>query len=64
MGVIFAFLSVNEAIANSMEKISLQGWLIKILSENGYYLLGAFLFGLMGWMLYKTAMKKAEIEME
>lgn len=64
MGVIFAFLSVNEAIANSMEKISLQSWLIKILSENGYYLLGAFLFGLMGWMLYKTAMKKAEIEME
>ena len=64
MGVIFAFLSVNEAIAAGMEKISVQSWLIKILSENGYYLLGAFLFGFMGWMLYKTAMKKSEIEME
>ncbi|MDB5280419.1 MAG: family oligopeptide transporter [Ferruginibacter sp.] len=64
MGVIFAFLGVNEAIAAGMDKISLQGWLIKTFNENGYYLLGAFLFGLMGWMLYKTAMKKSEIEME
>ncbi|MDN3658443.1 oligopeptide transporter, OPT family [Ferruginibacter paludis] len=64
MGVIFAFLGVNEAIAAGMDKISLQGWLIKTFTENGYYLLGAFLFGVMGWMLYKTAMKKSEIEME
>jgi OPT family oligopeptide transporter len=64
MGVIFAFLSVNEAIAARMQKISMQGWLIKTISENGYYLLGAFLFGMMGWMLYKIAMKKPEIEME
>lgn len=64
MGVIFAFLSVNEAIANKMQKISAQGWLIKMLSQNGYYLLGAFFFGLMGYMLLKTALKKSEIEME
>jgi hypothetical protein len=55
---------VNEAIAAGMDKISLQGWLIKTFNENGYYLLGAFLFGVMGWMLYKTALKKSEIEME
>jgi putative OPT family oligopeptide transporter len=64
MGVIFAFLGVNEAIAGKMEKISMQEWLIKMLSENGYYLLGTFLFGVMAWMLYKFAMKKSEIEID
>lgn len=63
MGVIFAFLGVNEAIAGKMEKVSVQGWLIKVLSENGYFLLGTLLFGMMGWMLYKIAMKKSDIEL-
>lgn len=58
MGVIFAFLGVNEALAASMDKISLQGWLIKTFHENGYYLLGACLFGMMGWMLYKNSFEK------
>jgi hypothetical protein len=64
MDVIFAFPGVNEAIIAGMDKISLQGWLIKTFNENGYYLLCPFLFGMMGWMLYKTALKKSEIEME
>lgn len=64
MGVIFAFLGVNEFIAGKLDNLSMQGWLTKLLSENGYMLLGALLFGMMGWMLYKTAMKKNEIEVE
>ncbi len=64
MGVIFAFLGVNEFIAGKLDKISLQGWLTRTISEDGYMLLGALLFGMMGWILYKTAMKKQEIEME
>ena len=60
MGVIFAFLGVNEFIAGKLDKISLQGWLTNLLSQDGYMLLGAFLFGMMAWILYKTAMKKSE----
>ena len=64
MGVIFAFLGVNEYLAGKLDHISMQGWLTNLLSENGYMLLGALLFGMMGWILYKTAMKKSEIVME
>ena len=64
MGVIFAFLGVNEFIAGKLDQISMQGWLSHLLSENGYMLLGALLFGTMGWILYKTAMKKSEIVVE
>jgi hypothetical protein len=35
MGVIFAFPEVNEAIIAGMDKISLQGWLIKPLMKMG-----------------------------
>ncbi len=62
MGVIFAFLGVNEFIAGKLDKISLQGWLTNLLSQDGYMLLGAFIFGMMGWILYKTAMKKSDLE--
>jgi hypothetical protein len=62
MGVIFAFLGVNEFIAGKLDKISLEGWLRNTLHDNGYMLLGALMFGMMGWILYKTAMKKSEIE--
>jgi len=62
MGVIFAFLGVNEFIAGKLDKISIDGWLTNLLSQDGYMLLGAFLFGMMGWILYKTAMKKNDLE--
>ena len=62
MGVIFAFLGVNEFISGKLDKISMEGRLTEILSRDGYMLLGVFLFGMMGWILYKTALKKSEIE--
>jgi len=57
-GVIVAILSVNENVFNALEKINASHGLSAALGEGGYMLLGAAFFGFMGWVLYRTAIKK------
>ncbi len=56
-GVIVAFLSANESIAAQLEKLNAEHFLTSALGENGYYLLGTFLFLLMSFVLYRIAKK-------
>ena len=58
MGVLFAFLNIPEVVANYLGKLSAEHGLVSALGEVGYYLLGVAFFALMGWMLYRTGMKK------
>jgi putative OPT family oligopeptide transporter len=64
MGVIFAFLGVNEFISTQLEKISLQHFITQYIHEDGYSILGVLIFGIMGWLLYLAAMKKSEIGLD
>jgi len=57
-GVIIAFLSGSDGGDKFLQKISLEHSLTSALGTYGYFLLGVLLFAVMGWMLYKTAMKK------
>jgi len=64
MGVIFAFLGVNRSISAVLDKISFADFLNTHLGDVGYSLLGVALFAVMSFILYRTAMKKADIELE
>lgn len=57
-GVIIAFLSGSDWGDRFLQKISMEHSLVGVLYTNGYYLLGVLFFAAMGWMLYKTALKK------
>ena len=57
-GVIIAFLSGSEGGDKFLQKITLEHSLSTALGTNGYFLMGVLFFAAMGWMLYKTAMKK------
>ena len=57
-GVIIAFIAGSEGGNKFLNAISLEESLSGSLSTNGYYLLGVVFFALMGWMLYRTALKK------
>lgn len=56
-GVVVAILSVNEGIAAALGKVNAEHKLTEQLGENGYYLLGAAFFLLMGYVLYRVALK-------
>lgn len=59
MGVLFAFMNIPQNIANFLTKLSVEEGLRNALGgEVGYYILGLAFFALMGWMLYRTGMKK------
>ena len=62
MGVVFAFLNIPERIASWLKTVSLEEKLQGQLSTTGYYVLGIAFFALMGWMLYRTGLKKTVIE--
>lgn len=63
MGVLFAFLNIPEVIANYLGKLSAEHALIGSLGTIGYYLLGIAFFAFMGWMLFRTGMKRdTEVE--
>jgi uncharacterized oligopeptide transporter (OPT) family protein len=55
-GVVVAFLSANERIANALASVSMEHTLTESLGTNGYYLLGTAIFAAMAYMLYKIAM--------
>lgn len=59
-GVIIAFVSGNESGNKFLKAISLEDSIKNGLSTDGYYLLGILFFAAMGWMLYRTALKKNE----
>jgi putative OPT family oligopeptide transporter len=56
-GVIVAFLSANENIANQLQKLNFEHALITSMGENGYYILGTFIFLAMSFILYRIAVK-------
>lgn len=57
-GVVIAFVAGSDAGERLLQKISLENNLLHGLTQDGYFLLGAAFFALMGLMLYKVAMKK------
>ncbi|MDB5224035.1 MAG: family oligopeptide transporter [Chitinophagaceae bacterium] len=58
-GVIVAILSVNDNVANTLAKWSTEHGLTNALGgDTGYYLLGVAFFALMGYVLYRVAIKK------
>lgn len=59
-GVLVAILSVNDNIAASLGKINAEHGLVGWLGENGYYLLGAIFFAIMGFTLYRIGIQKTE----
>ena len=63
MGVLFAMLNIPEAIANSLGKLSLEHGLTASIGTLGYYLLGVAFFAFMGWMLYRSGMKKTNVDL-
>jgi OPT family oligopeptide transporter len=57
-GVIIAFLSGSDGGDKFLQKISMEHSLTTALSTYGYFMLGVLFFAAMGWMLYRTALKK------
>ncbi|MEO6252268.1 MAG: oligopeptide transporter, OPT family [Ferruginibacter sp.] len=57
-GVVIAFIVGSDSGEKLMQKISLEGSISSGIGTNMYYLLGVLFFAAMGWILYKTAMKK------
>lgn len=57
-GVVIAFISGSSSGERFLNNVSLEEGLGSGLSVNGYYLLGVLFFALMGWILYRTALKK------
>jgi OPT family oligopeptide transporter len=63
MGVLFAMLNIPEAIANSLGKFSVEHGLTGSIGTVGYYILGVAFFAFMGWMLYRSGMKKTKVDL-
>ncbi|TDO28932.1 OPT family oligopeptide transporter [Sediminibacterium goheungense] len=59
-GVVIAFITGTSGGEEFLKNISMEHGLVSSLSENGYFLLGTLFFALMGLILYRVAMKKAE----
>ncbi len=59
-GVLIAFLSGSDSGERLLAKTTMEGGFTSALSQGGYFLLGAAFFALMGFILYKVAMKKTE----
>lgn len=57
-GVVIAFIVGSDSGEKLMQKISLEESLTGGMGSNMYYLLGVLFFAAMGWILYRTAMKK------
>jgi OPT family oligopeptide transporter len=58
LGVIFALLNIPQFIADAMARLSLEHTLIGSIGELGYFILGIIFFAIMGWMLYRTGLKR------
>ena len=58
MGVFFAILNVPQVTVDFLKKVSIADWCQKYLGNGGYFILGIAFFVLMGWMLYRSGLKK------
>jgi uncharacterized oligopeptide transporter (OPT) family protein len=61
-GVIVALLSVNDGIYQSLQKVNAEHGLSELLGAGGYHILGVIFFAAMATYLYRTAMKKSEVD--
>jgi len=59
LGVLIAFLQAGDKTSIFMTSLSIEEGLTHAIGAGGYQILGALLFGFMGWVLYRVAMKKA-----
>ena len=59
-GVVVAILSVNESVTKALGFVNAEHAISSALGENGYYLVGALFFVLMGYVLYRIGIKKTE----
>jgi len=59
-GVLVAFLSANDSIANKLGMLNMEESITHLLGEQGYFLLGTFMFFAMAFVLYRVAMRKEE----
>lgn len=57
-GVVIAFIVGSDSGEKLMQKISMEESISHGIGTNMYYLMGVLFFAAMGWILYKTAMKK------
>lgn len=57
-GVIVALLNVNEGIANSLSKISLEHGITNAFGDGFYQILGVLFFALLAFILYRIATKE------
>jgi len=58
LGVIFAFLNIPQKVAESLKSLSVEHPLKNFMGQGGYYILGVAFFALMGYTLYRIAIKK------
>ena len=64
-GVIVALLIAgSESIAKKLEIVNLQNYLSGIFGAGWYQVIGVMFFATMALILYRTAMKKSEVEIE
>ncbi len=59
-GVVIAFITGTSGGEQFLKNISMEHGLVSALSENGYFMLGTLFFALMGFVLYRVAMKKTD----
>ena len=57
-GVVIAFVAGSDSGEKFLESISLEHGIVGITGGDMYALLGVLFFALMGWVLYRTALKK------
>src|SRR5574343_1821309 len=57
-GVLIAFVSGSAGGEKFLNNVSMEHGLTTSLGDNGYFALGVLFFALMGWILYRNAMKK------
>lgn len=57
-GVVIAFVAGSDSGERFLQSISLEHGIVGASSEGMYALLGVLFFALMGWILYRTALKK------
>lgn len=57
-GVIVAILSVNDNISNALKKVNAEHGITAAIGADGFNILGALFFLLMGVILFRIAMKK------
>jgi OPT family oligopeptide transporter len=57
-GVVVAILSVNDTISKALGRWSAEHGLTIALGQTGFFLLGVGFFAIMGFTLYRTALKK------